>query len=173
MDVFILGEKSIRIKGKKGSFVIDPDLSIGKTEADAAIKLASDESFSINKLEGVRVTFSGPGEYEVGGIKMLIMRSGNESAAIFNVDNLNILIGSGSVLEKIQDKVESPDIVIVNANLEFNYSVVTAFEPKVIIVYGDKKDEVKNTLGKEGEKTTKFSVTKEKLSDEMQLILFG
>ncbi|TXG75729.1 hypothetical protein E6Q11_07020 [Candidatus Dojkabacteria bacterium] len=173
MDVILLGKNSIRIKGKKSSFVIDPTTEVGKTEADAAIKLSSVPNFSAAKLEGSRVTFSGPGEYEVGGVKMSLIPAGGECVGFFDVDNVGVLAGSGSALEKVQEKAENADIVIVNANSEFNYSIVTTLEPKVLIVYGDKRDEVKKALGKEGEVMSKFSSAKEKLTDEMQLILLG
>lgn len=173
MDIILLGKNSIRIKTKKSSFVIDPTTELGKTEAEAAIKLSNVSNFSAAKLEGSRVTFSGPGEYEVGGVKMSLIAAGNECVGFFDIDNMSLLAGSGAALEKVQEKAENADIVVVNADAEFNYSVVTSLEPKVIVVYGNNKEEVKKVLGKEGEVMSKFSTGKEKLADEMQLILLG
>lgn len=173
MDVILLGKNSIRVKGKKSSFVIDPTTELGKTEADAAINLSNLPSFSAAKLDGSRVTFSGPGEYEVGGVKMSLLPAVGERVGFFDIDYISVLAGSGAAIEKVQEKAESADIVVVNANGEFNYSILATLEPKVLIVYGDKKDEVKKALGKEGEVMSKFSTAKEKLTDEMQLVLLG
>lgn len=173
MDIILLGKNSIRLKGKKSSFVIDPSNSIGKTEAEAAIRLTSDPDFSTSKLEGLRVTFSGPGEYEVGGTKFSLLKAGEEYAGIFEVDSVTILIGTGAALEKIQEKAENADIVIVNATGEFNDSVIATLEPRVLMVYGEKRDEVKKALGKEGEVVSKFTAAKDKFTDEMQLVLLG
>lgn len=173
MDVILLGKNSIRIKGKKASLVIDPTSEIGKTEADAAINLTNVANFSTVKLEGSRVTFSGPGEYEVGGIKMSLIAAGGGCVGFFDVDGISVLVGSGAALEKVQEKAESADMVVVNANSEFNYSVVTSLGSKVLLVYGDNRDEVKKVLGKDGEAMSKFSTTKEKLTEEMQFVLLG
>lgn len=173
MDIMLLGKNSIRIKSKKSSLIIDPASSLGKTEAESWVKLSNISDFSSSKIEGARVGFTGPGEYEVGGIKISLVKAGNESVGFFDVDGVSILAGTGAALEKVGEKVENAEIVIVNADAEFNYSNITSFEPKVLVVYGEKQDEVKKALGKDGQVMNKFSVTKDKLADEMQFILLG
>lgn len=173
MDVMLLGKNSLRIKGKKASFIIDPASDLGKTETDFSIKLNNSSEYSTAKLDGSRVDFSGPGEYEVGGIKISLIKANDERVGLFDVDGLTILTGSGAALEKVGEKVETADAVIVNATGEFDYSQLPTFEPKVLVVYGNNRDEVKKALGKEGEVVAKFSAAKDKLGDEMQFVLLG
>ena len=95
-------------------------------------------------------------------------------AVRIDVDNVRVLIGNGEAIEKTQDKVDEIDILVVNADAKFNYSVLASFEPKVLIVYGELKSEVAKSIGQENaEKMNKFSVAKDKLPAELQFILLG
>jgi hypothetical protein len=173
MDVISLGKNSIRIKGKTASIVIDPNLSIGKTEAQATLSLKNNPDFSDAKVEGSRIAIKGPGEYEVNGLKISCLSTDQGLAARMDVDNVKVIIGSGISIEKIQDKIEACDILVVNADAAFNHSVLTSLEPKVLIVYGDQRLELKKALGEESsEKISKYSTTFEKLPQEMEFILF-
>jgi hypothetical protein len=174
MDVAIISGNSIRIKGKTAALVINPTSSTGKTEADALLVL--DKSLDINdsKIEGSRISIDGPGEFEVGGIKISTTAVDGKLVARIDVDSVKILTGSGESIEKIQDKVEGSDIVVVNAQNKFNYSVLPTLEPKVVLLYGDLKEEATKSLGNESsEKVTKFSSTADKLPSEVQYILLG
>lgn len=173
MDVMILGQNSLRIKGKHASIVINPDTKTGKTEAEAIILLANYPDFSDAKIEGRRITIKGSGEYEVGGIKISTIKVDEALVAKLDVDNVKILIGDASLLEKIQDKIEECQVLIVNMNKDFSNSALAAFEPKVLIAYGPNSEAVVKSLGKETVKTTKYSTTFEKLPQELEVVLLG
>lgn len=169
MDVVSLGKNSLRIKGKNGSIIIDPVESIAKIEAQALLVLKNGSDFDDSKVEGSRISVKGPGEYEVSGIKISALKSDPGIVARIDVDNVKVLVGEGSSIEKIQDKLEESQVVVVKADSAFNYSVLTTLEPKVILVYGLMSDEVGKALGKEGVKTVKYSTTSEKLPQELEL----
>lgn len=174
MDIMVLSPKTLRIKGKNSSAIINPVATISKTEADSVLILENSPDLSDAKVEGSRITIKGGGEYEVGGIKYSALRVGEKLVVKIDVDSVRVLIGDGVSIEKIQDKVENADLVVINADSEFNYSVLTAIEPKVLLVYGSKKDEVSKSLGKtDGVNTNKFSTTFDKLPSEMQYVLLG
>lgn len=174
MDVIILGQKSIRIKGKNSSIVLNPTLSISKAEADAILVTEDDENFSDKKVEGSRITLRGPGEYEINGAKVSAIRVEEKMVAKLDIDRVKVLIGNGISLEKVQDKIEGCDILLIYADSDFNHSVVTSFEPSVVMIYGEKSEDVAKSLGKDSpEKTAKFSTTFEKLPSEMQVYLLG
>lgn len=169
MDIAIISGNAIRIKGKNSSLIVNPTASTGKTEANAILVLDKSLPVSYSKIDGSRITLTGPGEYEVGGIKISGIPVGGRLVARIDVDSVKVLIGSGELIEKIQDKVEGNDIVVVNADSKFNYSNLTTLEPKVLLIYGDLKDEVGKSLGNESkEKISKFSTTADKLPSEMQ-----
>lgn len=174
MDIAILTGDALRVKGKNATLVLNPTAATAKTEADGIILLDKFLNFSDSKIEESRITIIGPGDYEVGGIKITAIKVFEKLAARIDVDNVRVLIGNGEAIEKIQDKVEEIDIIVVNADMKFNYSVLASFEPKVLMVYGELKNEVSKSLGKESaEKMNKFSATKDKLPAELQFILLG
>lgn len=174
MEIMILSGNTLRVKGKSASLAINPTTETNKTEVNAILALHSDPKFSDSKMEGSRITIKGPGEFEVGGIKISAIAVAEKLVARIDVDSVKVLIGSGEAVEKIQDKVEGSDLVVINADTKFNYSMLTALEPKVLLVYGELKDEVSKSLGKgTAEKANKFSTTADKFPSEMQYILLG
>lgn len=173
MDVMILGENSLRIKGRNASIVINPDTKTGKTEAEGIVVLEEYPDFSDAKIEGSRITIKGPGEYEVSGIKISGIEVDHKLVVNLDVDNIKLLIGSGQSIEKIHDKVEGANVAVINADTNFNYSILSSIEPSILAVYGKNKEEVKKSLGKDSETVSKFSTTLEKLPTELQFLILG
>lgn len=174
MDVILIDKTTLRIKGKNSSLVINPTASIGKTEADAILFSEANPDFSDKKIEGFRITITGPGEYETSGTKISAIKVEEKLVVKLDVDGVKVLVGSGSSIEKISDKVEECDILAINSDSEFNNSFIASIEPKIVLLYGANKEEVVKSLGKESsEKTTKFSTTLEKLPQELQFVLLG
>lgn len=174
MDILLLDKKSIRVKGKKASIVINPTSTISKTEAEVAIYTNQSQDLSSQKLEGLRITITGSGEYEVNGVNISVIKSENENIGFLELDRIKLLVGSGASVIKAIEKAENSDIALIDADSEFDYSGLTKLEPKVLIVYGQNKDEVKKTLGKDdAQLMNKFSITYDKMPQEMQMILLG
>jgi hypothetical protein len=174
MDIMILPGDALRVKGKNSTLVLNPTAGTTKTEADGVILLDKFLKFNDSKIEGSRIKIIGPGDYEVGGAKITAISVFEKLAVRIDIDNVKVLIGNGEAIEKIQDKVEDSDILVVNADMKFNYSTLASLEPKVLMVYGELREEVSKSLGKESaEKMNKYSVTKDKLPPELQFILLG
>ncbi len=173
MDLALLSEESLRVKGKTASLIIDPTEKIQKTEAEGIVMLTSSPEFSDKKVEGSRITIQGPGEYEVGGIKISATRVDKKLVATVYVDNLKILIGSGDSIEKIKDKIGNCQLAVVRADEAFNNSMLTSLEPRALLLYGPNKDEVQKSMGKEGVKAAKYSTNADRLPEEMDFVILG
>ncbi len=174
MDIALLNPNTLRIKSKNASIVVNPTSSTNKTEADAILLLTIYAKEGLAKIEGSRITIKGPGEYEMGGIKVSTTRVGQELVARVDVDGVKLLIGSGSTIEEIHDKIEECEVAVINSEGSFNYSILTTLEPSVLIVYGDKKEDVAKSLGKDSAiRTSKYSTTSDKLPQEMEVVLLG
>lgn len=174
MDVTLLNENTLKIKGKNASIIINPSTSTLKTEADAIILLKSDLSFNPDKIEGSRITIKGPGEYEISGVKISTTKVEGDQVVRIDVDNVKVLVGSGVSIEKIHDKIEESQVVVINSDDEFNHSILTSLEPNVILIYGAKKADVAKSLGKdEVISASKYSTSSDKLPAEMEVILLG
>ncbi len=174
MDITYLKNNSLRIKGRTSSVVIDPTPQLNKTEGNSVLALNENVNFPPSKIEGLRITINGPGEYEIGGIKISSLRVEGDLVANLDVDNIKILVGEGSAVEEIHEKMGECNIALIRIDKEFKTSVLTSLEPNVLLLYGERKEEVAKSLGKEeAAKVTKFWVTSEKLPSEMQVFLLG
>lgn len=173
MDFSILHDSSIKIRSKNASVVVDPTQEIAKTNADAVIVLGTNSNINTERVADQRILIDGAGEYEVSGVKIAGFAGKNGSVYSILGDNIEIILGKVSEISGMQDKTFSCQIAILNVDDELK-SIVARLEPKIVILYGDKKMDGAIALGKENaEAVSKFSVLKDKLPEEMQVVVLG
>ncbi len=176
MDINLLDKNTLKIKLKKTNFVVDPKEKTPKTSADAIIALDR-ESFDATRVADYRIIIKGPGEYEIGGIKLIGYKYDNEFTSYsFITGNISVLVGKVSSLEKILDKIDEHKIAILDVDAKMNPSIVTAIEPNCLVLYGEMVKEGLESLGKEAlerktEQSQKLTINEDKLSEEMQIII--
>ena len=173
MDFHILGDETIKIKGKKVSIAVDPKEKIAKFDAEAI--LLTDKIFDVSRVSDYRVIVDGPGEYEVSGLKISGIKSDNGVIYELVSEGANILIAKASALEKISaDKLDDYKIVVINADVDLNQTTITAMEPRVVILYGKMKKEGAKKLGSDTTTvSSKISLSEEKLPEELEIMLLG
>lgn len=173
MDIQIIDNETLKVKVKKTNLAINPKTKISKFEADAV--LAIDKDSDPSRINESRVTITGAGEYEVSGLKISGIKS--EGGTLFGLasENIGILIAKASSLEKTSsDKLGDYQIVVINADFDLNQSLITALEPRLVILYGEKKKEAAKVLGKENATTSsKISISEDKLPEELEVMLLG
>ena len=170
MEVSLLDKTSLKLKSKSASFVVDPFEKLSKTQTDGVIIL-SKEGTDLAKVADYRVVISSPGEYEVGGVKVSGIDIEGNTVYDFKIDNIDVILARTSYLPKVSDKIKEYDIAIFNVDSEINQTVVTALEPRVVILYGENVAEAVKSLGFENvQNVQKYAVTQDKLPEEMQVI---
>lgn len=173
MDIQVFGADSLKIKSKKTTLAIDPKSEIPKFEADAILLL--DKNSDISRINDFRVVINAVGEYEINGLK--ISGIALDSDTIFTIlsENALTLIAKASSLEKISaEKVGEYKILIINADSELDQGRVTAMEPNLVILYGEKAKETAKTLGKENAAvSSKITVFEDKLPEEMDVMILA
>jgi len=173
MEVALLDKTSIRIKSKHTNFVVDPFEKLAKTPTDAVLILSGINA-DLSKVTDYRVVIKSPGEYEVGGIKISAIDMDGATVYGLTVDNVDVLLAKTSSITKISEKLKEYQIAIFNVDSEINQTVVTALEPKVVILYGEKAIDAAKALGKEDAQVLqKFSAAEDKLPEEMQVIVLS
>jgi hypothetical protein len=170
MEVTLLENNALRIKGKKASIIVDPKKGVPKQTADAILLLQNGE-YDPTRVEGARVVVKDPGEYEVGGIKLTGQALDGAIFYNINIDNTDMVLANASTLSKFKDLITEPNIAILNADSEFDPESIAAIEPRVVLVYGEHSKQALKSLGKE-EMTgvKKFTQTKESLPEETQIV---
>lgn len=169
MDVTLLSQNCIKIKGKKAGFIIDPEKGMQKNNADAIILLNKDTA-DLTRVDDYRVIIDGPGEYEIGRVKINGIKTGESTVYSLIVDNVEVLLGEVSALSGIVDKIQEHKVAILNVDSEIKESVVTAVEPRLAILYGEKASEGAKAMGKDEssiQRTKKLSFNEDKLPEEM------
>jgi hypothetical protein len=173
MDIQIFDNDTLKIKLKKTTLAVDPKSKVTKFDADAVLVIDSETDPS--RVNESRVTIVGAGEYEVSGLKISGIKSEKDVLYGLSSGNSNILVAKASSLEKISsDKLDDYQIVILNADSDLNQSLITAMEPNIVILYGEKNKEGAKLLGNESaQSTSKISISEDKLPEELEVMLLG
>lgn len=173
MEIAIVSPQTLRMKGKKATFLIDPTTLRTKTETDAVMLYHSNDTFDATKVVGSRLTIAGPGDYEVSFAKVSATRMGDDIVYQLTVDGLSILCCPTRVVSKLKDKLTAP-VVVLFADEKVDDIDLAALEADVAVIYGQHAQTLVEKVGKgEGTKptaTNKFSITHDKLPEELQVI---
>lgn len=169
MEISLLANNSVKIKGKHAALLIDPQ---EKTVYNAGILFSKKR----NEVKVIidAVLLDGPGEYEVGGIK--IKGTGNRPDVSYSIiiDGIEILLGKLEILEKMQHKLQDHNIVLVYCANVLSSSFLTSLASNAVIFYGEKAGEVSQVFGKEKtNRMQKFTATLDKLPAELDTILLA
>lgn len=173
MDVVILGEHALKIRSKSVSFIVDPVKAISKINADAILRLGNNFNVDTSRVLDYRIIINGPGEYEVSGVKISVVKIEHGFVYSLFLDNTTVVLGKVSDIAKLQDNMPPCQIALLDADEDIK-SIVAKLEPKITILYGEKKIEGAKELGQEGiTPIQKFVTGKDRLPDETQVVVLG
>ncbi len=185
MDVALLGNETIRIKGKQGVVVVDPRTLTTKTDADGVLLLTEEKSPSFPKVESYRVVIQGGGEYEISSIKITGTKDNADILYEIRVDGLSMLVATTDMLEKLREKLGEYHVAVLKTTSVLNEEAIAALQPKIVAFYGEKAKETYDLLTKDFQQSEegkanakamhaqKFSATNERLPSELQIIWLG
>ena len=165
MEIALLPKSVLRVKGKTASFVINP-----QTIVSANAVLLFEPGAENASVEAVIV--NGAGEYEIGGVKITGLR--NEQSVLYsmNIDGIEVVAGSISLLSAMQHKLKEHNVVIVDCNETVDASFLTSLAINAVLFCGVKAEEVAAGFEKEKlQKTNKYNASLGKLPAEMETIL--
>ena len=170
MDIAIVGKNSIKIKGKQVAFIVDPAKDMPKVSGDAIILLGNSADIDFSRVTDSRIIISGPGGYEVGGVKISGTKTSRGTLYKFSIDETSIILGTATDVKT--EGFDVCQVAVVNTSNDFNESFVTALEPKITVLYGEKATESAKTLGAESVvPTTKIAIAQDKLPEKMEVVV--
>lgn len=172
MEVALLSSVALRIKSKQAQVVVDPDAKISKMPADAVLTTQRNKKIDTARVEDYRLIVSGPGEYEVGGIKISVLALDDELAINLDVDGVRTLVISSQMFSKAKDKIKESHVLVLQTADLVAASLIKDFGPQVVLLYGEKAKESAKELGKdEVPAVKKYTTTLEKLPVEMEVLV--
>lgn len=124
MDITRSGEKSYKIKGKRGAVTA----LVGK---------------SIEIVGGVSKTpflITQPGEYEVEGISVFAYQADQTLAALVQVEDVKVLVIEESVSDALIEEMDVVDVVLLGTDVVASKELVTLvgkIEPSYVVPAGD------------------------------------
>src|SRR5258708_36075548 len=91
MDVTLLSEGSLKIKGKKASLIVDPKTKTPKNTEDMILALQGE--IDPSRVDEYRLVVDDDGEYEVGSVKVT-GQSKNDYGMFYNlnIDNTQVIL---------------------------------------------------------------------------------
>lgn len=178
MEIAMLSPHTLRIKGKKSSIVIDPNLLKTKTDAEVITIFDKITDSDTNKVSDARLTIKGPGDYEISGVRILCFKAGGHLVYGMQIDGLRVLLVPLDAVSKIKDKISDYTVIIFLANSKLDAEDVVSLEPRIALFYGPNAKEAIQSFGNVSEEQgkisavalSKFSVTSDKLPDKMQTV---
>jgi hypothetical protein len=169
MEISLVSEDALKIKGKSVSIAIDPE---DKQDADAALVLT--KSSSLVNADKFKVVISGPGDYETGGVKISGIRGLSSIVYTATVDLISITLGKATDLEKLQSKLKESNIVVAYCDSNSDASFLTSITSNVIILYGENASEIGKALaGENAKKEQKYINTIDKLPAEIETVILN
>lgn len=132
MEISKISSSTIKIKGKNASLVIDPT---SKVDAEIVITTIPAENLALDKVGGIRLIISGPGEYEVGGVS--VTGKDVKTGVIYQIlEGSKILFVLSSEISAVPDD-EEYDCLIVKIVGEFKEDALGPINTKCVVLYGD------------------------------------
>lgn len=188
MEIRRLGDKTLQIRGKKECVLIDPsDVSELNDKSGCRLILLTSKMSGVAALAEGKVIVSGPGEYEVGGIEVTGLKTG-EGSSLYLLSMEGVMIGvMGGLKEELSDKkvekVASVDVLVLSLK-----EILAVGEKKVLswakgwgvnylilVGYQDKKellDKYLDETDSEGaEEAESLKVDKDSLPEGMEVVL--
>lgn len=132
MEIQLLSQDSIKIKGKNASVIFDPT---SKSDAEIIIATKALDALALDKVLNTRLIVTGPGEYEAGGVSISGKRV-KEKMIYVLFENLKIAVVNSEVAGELPDD-EDFDAVVVHVDTNFSDEVLGPISTKCIVLYGD------------------------------------
>lgn len=187
MEIKLLGQETVWLKGKSESVLINP--MGGDKKVNARVWLFSQEEGHQDLKREEKVVIFGPGEYEVGEVEIVGINSGQGSTIyVITIDNIKVLHLprlNQTLKDKKIERIDSGDVLLAAAMKEnkgggkvlkdlaqkwgVNYLIPYGFEDN-----NGSQENVLDQLDEEGLKPMEsLKVTAEDLPEGMEVVILN
>jgi hypothetical protein len=178
MEIKILDNKTIFLKGKKENILVNPNKEILENNKYSARTLIfTGEKFDDLGLKTESVMIRGPGEYEIGGLEINGYSAGNgNSIYLVNIDGLTVgILGDleDSLSEKRIEKITGVDILLAPVKIKEETSAKLILDCLIPVGWTEDESALTKFLDaadQEGlEKVDSLKVEKDNLPDGLEI----
>ncbi len=169
MEITLLGPNSIKLRGKHAAVTINP---LEKTSVTNAAIILGNLDKNLLKIREDIVTIEGPGEYETGGIKIVGIQNETETIYSLTIDNISILIGKITEVEKIYQKLQEHHVALLLADSPRDAAFASGLASNALLFYGEQGAVMAQTLAKDKlKKMNKYQIFFDKMPSEVETVL--
>lgn len=118
MEIKYFGGKTVFLKGKKESVLVDPKGGEFNVKSGARVILYTSDTEGRSDLCEEKILINGSGEYEIGGVEVNGINAGDGSTVYkMTIDDFKIVI-IGKIKEELSpkkvEKIDSADVLLVS-----------------------------------------------------------
>ena len=169
MEISLVASDSLKIRSKHSTLMVN---DIGKGIVYQGVLIIGKDMDSSHLPVNIPV-ISGPGEYEIGGIKITGIPDGHTIYSM-HIDGIDVLLTTTSALEKMHSKLKEHHIIVLREDDSFPPSSLIALSPRVLLVYGEGSEKIVKSLSKEDvNQSNKYLTSLEKLPLELEVVLLS
>ena len=116
MEIKILENQTVYLKGKKENILIDPsEKKRNDAKYPSRVFLFTSEKYDDMGFESDKILIRAPGEYEVGGVEINGYSAGENTIYVIHIDGIKIVF-LGDLNEALSDKriekIDSADVLL-------------------------------------------------------------
>ncbi|HOR02058.1 MAG TPA: MBL fold metallo-hydrolase [Candidatus Woesebacteria bacterium] len=111
MEIKLFGDKTIFLKGKKESVLVNPsEKEVVGNKINARIVIYSHQDLNQPGIEGERIIINGSGEYEIGGVEVSgIGVEDDKTIYVVTIDGFRLVVIAELAEELSEKKIEKVD----------------------------------------------------------------
>lgn len=170
MEVALLGSQSVKIKSKSATFGVSP-VGIKKQTFDGVLFFDKPTKTKDLSVEGEALIIQGPGDYELKTVKLTGLGKSKVIAYQGKIDGIDVCITRSSFISLSKELFDEYQVIVLEVDGELDPAIFAKLNATVAILYGARSGEYAKSLGKEPSIANKFSIAKDKLPTELQVVL--
>lgn len=152
----------IKVKTKFGNFVIDPKDKVSE-EIDFSFFLTKDTA-----IESLKPQLQGAGEYEIKKIKITGFGKEDKVSYLVKTEGVDVLFLDSKSF-KFKELLRECQVVVIKVDEIITVDAILSLNAIMIILWGEKKEEIANALDKKVKVSSKVVFTKDKLPQELEV----
>lgn len=165
MEIKKIGASEFRIKAKKNGVVVE----LSSKDGASKVEIQKQEENSKPMI------FDRAGEYEVGGVGIVGVRTEGEIVFVLHLDGLAVtFLGgfNGELKEKVLDEMGPVDVLLANDGA---YKLIKSINPSIVVPFGDEKKvaDLIEKIGVQEVKQDKLTLGREDLPEETSVVVLG
>lgn len=172
MEIAKISPSGIKVKTKHAMIAVKPDGAKEKNIIDCVLLFNKNQSDYIF-FETRPLIVDGPGEYEIKGVKFTGLSKKDSLQYFGKIDGIDTVFIQGSAAQKGKEMITECQVAVIDADVELDQSTLATFSANAVVLYGNFAQNTIKKIGKAVSPSTKYVISKDKLPQDMEIVLLA